>query len=275
MDYELSEHAYLSFSAFLQDKLGIVLGQNRQYLVRSRLSVIARDNKYTDLNVFLQDVVAMKSRALSENCLELMTTNETFWFRDEYPFALLSEHILPALHKSKQSLRIWSSACASGQEAYSIAMCIKEFQEKHPGAFSKGVEILGTDYSAKMVKHAQAGLYDQLALGRGLPLNLKRKYFVEHDHKHMQVESKLRAITTFKCFNLLGEYSCMGKFDVVFCRNVLIYFNGKEKTNILKKFAACLAQDGTLFLGAAESISGAETLFKMKNMPKGLYYSKL
>lgn len=275
MEYDLSQQAYLAFSQFLQDKLGIVLGDNRQYLVKSRLSAVARDAQYGDLNQFLKDVIAIKSRAVTDQCLELMTTNETFWFRDEYPFKLLSKHVLPTLHKQQKRLRIWSSACASGQEPYSIAICIKEFQEKHPGAFANGVEILATDYSSKMVNHGQTGLYDELALSRGLPMAVRTKHFVEHDNKHMHVDNKLKAMTKFQRFNLLGDYSALGKFDVIFCRNVLIYFNGNEKANILKKIAACLDQNGTLFLGAAESISGAEKLFKMQNMDSGLYYSKL
>ena len=128
MEYQLSEQSYLAFSAFLQKKVGILLGTNRQYLVRSRLSTIARNKKYTDLNKFLSYVMSCQDIALTENCLELMTTNETFWFRDEYPYFILLNEILPILYKRQKSLRIWSSACSSGQEPYSIAMTIAKFQ---------------------------------------------------------------------------------------------------------------------------------------------------
>jgi len=275
MEFELSQQAYTTFAQFLQHKLGIVLGDNRQYLVKSRLSALARDCQYSDINVFLQDVVNVKNSRLTDQCLELMTTNETFWFRDQYPFSLLEKCILPALHQQQKKLRIWSSACASGQEAYSTAIQVCEFQQAHPGAFSAGVEIVGTDFSSKMVEHAQQGLYDELALSRGLSNHLKQKYFVEFDNKKMHVDNKLKAITKFRRFNLLGDYSALGKFDIVFCRNVLIYFNGNEKAKILNKIAACLPNNGTLFLGAAESINVTEQLFKMQTKQQGLYYSKL
>lgn len=275
MSVELSQQSYLAFAQFLQKKLGIVLGDNRQYLVRSRLTAIARDCQYADINAFIQDVVTYKSKAVSEKCLELMTTNETFWFRDGYPFSLLSNTILPSLNQQKKRLRIWCSACASGQEPYSIAMTIHDFQSKHSSAFSDGVEIVATDYSQKMIEHAQHGLYDELALSRGLAESQKKLYFVNSNDKQMSVNNQLKSMVSFKRFNLLDNYLTLGKFDIIFCRNVLIYFNGNEKVNILNKIAACLHPGGSLFLGAAESIGGTEHLFKIQTGDEGLYYKRL
>ena len=275
MSNDLRQQAYIAFAQFLQKKLGIVLGDNRQYLVRSRLTAIARDCQYADINMFIHDVVSLKNKSISDKCLELMTTNETFWFRDGYPFSLLENTILPSLAQQQKRLRIWSSACASGQEPYSIAMTIRDFQTKHSSAFTERVEIVATDYSQKMIEHGQKGLYDELALSRGLAESQKKLYFVKNNNKQMTVDNKLKSMVSFKCFNLLDNYLALGKFDVIFCRNVLIYFNGNEKVNILNKIAACLNPGGILFLGAAESISGTEHLFKIQTGGEGLYYKRL
>lgn len=289
MQFELSESSYLAFSRFLHEKLGIVLGANRQYLVRSRLSAIARDNNYTSIDMFLKEVINSNNRGLTEKCLELMTTNETFWFRDIYPFTILKSHILPELHKRQKKIRIWSSACASGQEPYSIAMTLCEYKREIPSAFPGGVEIIASDFSSEMINTAQTGVYDALALGRGLEKKYKDRYFEQNTPLHnaslqptsilskdaMQVSASIKRMVQFKRFNLLSEYKAMGTFDIIFCRNVLIYFDGNEKASILKKFAACLPQSGVLMLGASESISGADGIFKMQSLDKGLYYSKL
>lgn len=289
MQFELSESSYLAFSRFLHEKLGIVLGANRQYLVRSRLSAIARDNGYISIDMFLNDVVNSKDRGLTDKCLELMTTNETFWFRDIYPFTILKSHIFPELHKRQKKIRIWSSACASGQEPYSIAMTFCEYKRDMPNAFPDGIEIIASDFSSKMITTAQNGVYDALALGRGLEKTYKDRYFEQNTSLHntalqptsilskdaMQISATIKRMVQFKRLNLLNEYKAMGTFDIIFCRNVLIYFDGNQKASILKKFAACLPQSGTLMLGAAESISGADSIFKMQSIDKGLYYSKL
>jgi chemotaxis protein methyltransferase CheR len=275
VEYQLSEQAYNDFSTFLHKKLGILLGANRQYLVRSRLSALARDGHYTDFDLFLKHVTMLKDRELTDKCLELMTTNETFWFRDEYPYELLKKDILPRLHKQQSRLRIWSSACSSGQEPYSIAMVISAFKKQNPSAFSGGIEIVATDYSSKMINLATAGIYDQLALGRGLPSDLRASCFIPADNNSMQVHPDIKRMVKFQRFNLLNDYASMGKFDIIFCRNVLIYFDGNQKQHILNKFAACLPQSGVLFLGAAESISGAESHYKMTTKDTGLYYSKV
>lgn len=280
MDYKLSDQAYLNFASFLKQKLGIVLGTNRQYLVTSRLSILAREYEYKCFNTFLEDVINGKDKTLTDRSLELMTTNETFWFRDDYPFFLLLNHVLPEIHKQKKSVRIWSSACASGQEAYSIAMTILEFKRSNPTAFSQGIEIIGTDYSEKMVALASAGIYDELALGRGLLKEYRERYFRKLNFNlsathNMEVVPEVKKLVRFKQLNLLESFSTMGVFDVVFCRNVLIYFDQEQKVSVLKKIAACLPQNGSLFLGAAESISGVEQIYKMKTMTKGLYYTKV
>ena len=279
MDCELSQKTYEAFAAFLERNVGIVLGGGRQYLVRSRLSSFSHNNNYSSLDACLLDIISGKGGPLTQQCLELMTTNETFWFRDNYPFNLLFSNILPAFEAKQRKLRIWSSACASGQEPYSIAMKVAQYKKMHPAAFPGGINILATDFSAKMIALAASGIYDDMALNRGLDNSLKQEYFEpKHNTQQqnaMQIASSIRGMVTFKHFNLLSDFTSLGEFDIIFCRNVLIYFNGNQKSDILKKFAASLPISGVLMLGAAESISGAETSFKMTSNSTGLYYSKL
>jgi chemotaxis protein methyltransferase CheR len=274
-EYEVSEHAYQDFCDFLHASVGIVLGKKRQYLVKSRLSAFARELGYDNFTTFINDIISNNDRGLTAQCLELMTTNETFWFRDEYPFTLLAKHILPNIQKHKNSLKIWSSACASGQESYSIAMTILEHQRQHPQSFTGGVKILATDYSTKILEKAKFGSYDELALGRGLPLQMRNRYFEASLNNEMTLIKSIKEMVEFKQYNLLNSFTGLGQFDVVFCRNVLIYFDGNQKNEILKKIAACMPKHGILYLGAAESISGAEEFFTMKNIDGGLYYERL
>ncbi len=274
MNKELSNDVYLKFASFLHSKLGIVLGNNRQYLVKSRLSTLANQFNYEQLDHFVLDVVKQTDATKTTQALELMTTNETFWFRDQYPFSILSHTLFPALASHKRKLKIWCCACASGQEPYSIAMTAMEYKAKNPSALPYGIEILATDYSSKMIAQASEGQFDQLQLSRGLPSNLRDKYFKSASENKMQVDQSIRRLISFKQLNLLDDYARLGKFDVIFCRNVLIYFDGNQKLQILNKIAACLPVSGALFLGAAESISGAEQQFKLQNTQDGLYYSK-
>jgi chemotaxis protein methyltransferase CheR len=203
-----------------------------------------------------------------------MTTNETFWFRDEYPYQILSTTLLPMLAKRQQKLRIWSSACSYGQEPYSIAMMILEYKKLNPSAFAYGIEIVASDISKQVLNDAQAGCYDELAIARGLPEAMQRTYFSRCDKNRLCVSEPLRKMVTFKRANLLDNLAGHGQFDVVFCRNVLIYFDHQTKASILQKIAALLPSTGALILGAAESIAGAEDALKMQKCPRGLYYTR-
>lgn len=254
--------------------MGIVLGENKQYLVRSRLSGLAMQNNYVSFDLFLDDVIAKRKPAITQQALEQMTTNETSWFRDTYPFTLLEQAILPNLVKQSKRLRIWSAACSTGQEAYSIAMCILEYQRTRGARFAGGVEIIGTDVANKMVEASTKAVYNEATLGRGFPQHLFDRYVTQLASDEFKVNSSVTDLASFKQFNLLNDFTPMGKFDIIFCRNVLIYFEEAQKQAILKKFAACLPVGGVLFLGAAETISGVEDTFAMQHGSKGLYYTK-
>jgi chemotaxis protein methyltransferase CheR len=270
----VNDACYAKFANFLSTRLGITLGNNKQYLVNSRLSLVMREFAISDINAFIQTVIAGTNPQMTERALESMTTNETFWFRDEYPYHILADELLPKLAKQHGKLRIWSSACSYGQEPYSIAMVISEYQRQHPGAFRQGVEILASDISKKVLNFAQTAVYDELAIARGLPAAMQEKYFSRVAGDKLHVKPAISSLVTFKRVNLLDSFYSFGKFDLIFCRNVLIYFDSHTKANILQKLSALLPSDGALMLGAAESISGAEHVLKMEKCPRGLYYSK-
>jgi chemotaxis protein methyltransferase CheR len=273
MDKELDQEHYVSFCYFLEQGCGIVLGDNKQYLVRSRLAPLLKQFSCSSINDYI-DLVKTGSRQHQTAAIEAMTTNETLWFRDDYPFKLLGNSLLSKFSDKNKAFRIWSAACSSGQEAYSIAMTILNFKKQQSNSFRAGIEIVGTDISDEMLQRCRAAEYDQLAISRGLPEQFKADFFEPADNGKLRLKSQVRALANFKSINLLDSYSSLGKFDIIYCRNVLIYFSPKVKKQILQKIAACLQDDGILFLGASESISDLTDEFTMVRCNPGLYYLK-
>lgn len=272
-DKEFDQHHYVSFSQFLERACGIVLGDNKQYLVRSRLTPLVKQFNCATLNDFI-DLIFKGNQRHQVAAIEAMTTNETLWFRDDFPFRLLENPILNQFSNKNTSFRVWSAACSSGQEAYSIAMTILNYQKQHLHSFRGGIEIIGTDISQQMLQLCKTAEYDQLAISRGLPEQLKADYFEPADNGKLRLKSQVKALTQFKPINLLDSYSTLGKFDVIYCRNVLIYFSPVVKKQILQKIAACLQSGGILFLGASESIADLTDEFTMVRCSPGLYYLK-
>lgn len=275
MRKELSEAAYQKFCQFLHAKTGILLDNTKQYLVRSRLVPLVNRFAFSDIDSFIQKAISQQDPAITQASLEAMTTNETLWFRDRYPFEILQKIILPELAKQQNTLRIWSAASSTGQEAYSIAMTIAEFLRLNKDAFRHGIQIIGTDLSTEVVKSASLGTYDALSLNRGLSDEFKRRYFISSEENSMTIKPELKKWVSFRQFNLTASFAALGKFDVVFCRNVLIYFDTELKTKVLQNISACLQSEGSLLLGASESLSGASKEFKMINQSAGLYYRKI
>ncbi len=271
---EISKESYLQFGRFLEQQCGIVLGENKQYLVRSRLSSLLYTFKINDLDTLINLVVTGRDKRLLQAVIDAMTTNETLWFRDSYPFELLTNRILPDYASLNRPLRIWSAACSSGQEPYSIAMSVMEFQRKHPSALKRGVEIVATDLSSVMLARCEEGIYDELSLARGLSAERRERYFDNHESGRMMVKPEIKKMVSFRSMNLLHSYVGLGHFDVVFCRNVLIYFAPAIKQKILQQIAGLLQPDGILFLGASESISTASKFFTMVKCSPGLYYQR-
>jgi chemotaxis protein methyltransferase CheR len=271
---EVSPEGYLKFRQFLEKQCGIVLGENKQYLVRSRLASLLYKYSYSSADELINVVVRGHDRGLLQSVIDAMTTNETLWFRDNYPFDLLVKDLLPDLAKTNRNIKIWSAACSSGQEPYSIAMAILEFQRQRPGILRGGVDIVATDLSSEMLSKCELGVYDELSLARGLSPQRRQAFFQQHEMGRMQIKPEVRRMVTFKSFNLLSSYAALGRFDIVFCRNVLIYFSADVKQRILQQIAGQLQPKGVLFLGASESISSASDTYSMVKCQPGLYYQK-
>ena len=271
---DVSPESYLKFRQFLEQQCGSVLGDNKQYLVRSRLASLLYKFNYPSTDALIDVVVKGYDRTLLQSVIDAMTTNETLWFRDSYPFDLLIKDLLPKLAEKSQRIRIWSAACSSGQEPYSIAMSILEYQKQRPGALRGGVEIIATDLSSEMLEKSEQGIYDELSLARGLSPQRRQAFFQTHASGQMQLRPEVRRMVSFKSLNLLSSYASLGRFDVVFCRNVLIYFSAEVKQKILQQIAAQLQPSGVLFLGASESISAASDFYAMVKCHPGLYYQK-
>ena len=199
-----------------------------------------------------------------------MTTNETMWFRDVYPFDILKNDLFPEL-ANKGPIKIWSAASSTGQEAYSISMATSEFQQTNPGKLTSNVEIVGTDISQTVVNQAKQGVYDELSVVRGLSPERRDKFFSKREDK-WAINQDIAKRARFTELNLLNSYSLLGKFDIIFCRNVLIYFSSEMKKDILERMAEILKPGGTLILGGSESPTGYTKKFAMKRFSGGVVY---
>jgi chemotaxis protein methyltransferase CheR len=253
----------------LKERSGLDLSADKQYLVESRLIPLARK---AGLAGIPELVAKMKSgaEALTSDVVEAMTTNETFFFRDKIPFDHLRDTILPALmaaRANRKSIRIWSAASSTGQEPYSIAMCLKEKAAQLAGW---RFEIVATDLSQEVLEKSKAGIYSQFEVQRGLPIQLLVKYFAQTGEL-WQINADIRGMVQHRPLNLLQDFSHLGKFDVIFCRNVLIYFDQETKINIFERMSRIVEPDGMLMLGAAESVVGITDAFRPYPDKRGLY----
>ncbi len=274
MNKELHDSEYKTFRDFLEQQCGIVLGDNKQYLVKSRLAPLMQRFGVNSLSELVAKTLSPFERQLRSAVIDAMTTNETLWFRDTYPYELLKKTILPDLEKDHRNVKIWSAASSSGQEPYSIAMTALEYQQSKPGAFGLGVQILGTDISNTMLEHCQRAEYDGLALSRGLSPERRSKFFEDSGNGMMRVKEPVRRHVSFRHLNLLDSYTLLGKFDIIFCRNVLIYFSADVKAKIIRQFAQSLNPKGYLLLGASESLASTNSDFEMIRCNPGIIYRK-
>jgi chemotaxis protein methyltransferase CheR len=252
----------------LKERSGLDLSSDKQYLVESRLIPLARRVGLAGIGELVQKIKS-GADALTSEVVEAMTTNETFFFRDKIPFDHLRQAVLPALvqaRASRRALRIWCAASSTGQEPYSIAMCVKEFA----GLAGWRVEIIATDLSQAVLEKSKAGIFSQFEVQRGLPIQMLVKYFTQTGEL-WQLNADIRAMVQHRQLNLLQDFSHLGTFDVVFCRNVLIYFDQDTKAGIFDRLAKMLEADGVLALGAAESVVGISDAFKSYPERRGLY----
>lgn len=256
-------------SRLIKSKSGLVLSQDKTYLLESRLMPIARKRGLKDLTELI-GLLRGGDRNLVEEVVDAMTTNESFFFRDTKPFDQFRHVVLPHMIKaraSKKHLRIWCAAASSGQEPYSLAMILDEFKSQLAGW---RIDIVGTDISREILTKARAGLYSQFEVQRGLPIGLLVKYFQKKEDQ-WQISADIRSKVQYKEFNLLEDFRPLGQFDVVYCRNVLIYFDQPTKSDVLARISALMPDDGFLFLGGAETVLGISDKFKPLARQRGIY----
>jgi chemotaxis protein methyltransferase CheR len=254
----------------LRERSGLVLTNDKAYLLESRLLPVARKWKLATFDDLVRVIRSKMDEAVIRDVVEAMTTNESFFFRDTKPFDQFKQLVLPALLKSRatsRTIRIWSAACSSGQEPYSLAMILSEMAAQLNGW---RIEIVGTDLSSEILGRAKEGMYSQFEVQRGLPITMLVKYFAQIGDR-WQINPKLRSMVQYREFNLLHDPMTLGRFDVVFCRNVLIYFDQQTKGRVLNSIAKQMPEDGFLFLGGAETVLGITDKFQMMPGQRGVY----
>jgi chemotaxis protein methyltransferase CheR len=253
---------YQEFRAFLADTCGLILGDDKQYLVSSRLSPLMLEFSIVSVRELIDRLRRDRRASLMERVIDAMTASETRWFREPFAFETLKQTILPGVaHDRGRPVRIWSAGCSSGQEAYSIAMSVHEYSLVNPGALPAGTEILATDISPALLKQAALGLYDGVAITRGLTGERRQRYFVPQGSQWV-IKPEIRQLVSFREVNLCEGYESLGRFDAIFCRNVLVYFALAVRRDILTRMGQVLHPGGYLLLGASESIADSPNLFE-------------
>lgn len=274
MNSDLSPEQFEVFQKFLVDACGILLGESKQYLVKNRLTGLLKESEYSSVT---QLIGALRSNAvparLRTRIIDAMTTNETFWFRDNAHFEELRNVLLPAwaADKTGGTLRIWSAACSSGQEPYSIGICVEEFFRYGWTGIKRSVQIIGTDISESVLTEATQAVYSEMALSRGLDETLRSRYFERYQDK-WKLKPEIVDRVRFQQFNLLKPFAALGRFDIVFCRNVLIYFSEELKRDILARIAKVLNPGGYLFLSSTESLPGGLDAYETVRGASCRYY---
>ncbi len=261
---------------YIEKHCGIHLDESKAYLIENRLLTMMIENGCRNYSEFYTKALNDHTHTLRDKIIDAMTTNETLWFRDASPYKILQFELLPSFLKesisgTKKAIRIWSAACSTGQEPYSIAMVINEFSRTNPTFHPSKIEIIATDISPTVLFLAKAARYDTLAISRGLPDDFRNRYF-EQNGKVWVLKDTIKNMVTFKKLNLQEDFTNLGHFDIVFIRNVLIYFSDEFKKDLLNRIASRLRPDGFLIVGASESVSNYSNIFSMLTHERALYY---
>jgi chemotaxis protein methyltransferase CheR len=273
---QLTDTEFRQLREYIEKNCGIALGDEKTYLVENRLvGLLAETGSSTYADLY-HKAVHQPQLGLRDKIVDAMTTNETSWFRDQYPFEILEQIILPHYAQEiasgkRRKIRIWCTACSTGQEPYGIAMVVQEYARKNPSFPLQSAEIVGTDISPTVLFLALAGRFDQIAMSRGMPQNIRDRYF-EQNGRLWVLNEKIRKMVTFKKLNLQDDFISLGRFDVIFCRNVMIYFSDVFKRQLFSRFTAVGNPGAYLFLGASESITNYSDKFTMLNNNKHIYY---
>jgi len=270
MTQVLPAAVFETFAALLKSRSGLVIGPDKLYLLETRLAPVLKQEKLRDLIALAERLRSPMAEPLIRQVVEAMTTNESFFFRDDKPFQHFRNQALPRLLATRgagTSLRIWSAASSSGQEAYSIAMILSECRAS---VGDRRIEIVGTDLAREQVTRARDGLYTQFEVQRGLPVQMLMRHFRKEENG-WRISEAIRAMVQYREFNLLADLRALGQFDVVFCRNVLIYFDQPTKAKVLEAIAQRMPGDGLLYLGGAETVLGITSRFAPLPAERGVY----
>ncbi len=276
MTTTISREEFLLLRGYIHDTCGILVGDEKSYLVESRLKSLMNETDCKNFKEFYIHAKKNGGMGLRDKIVDAMTTNESLWFRDKHPFNSLQKTLLPEFLKNiktgkKEKIRIWSAGCSTGQEPYSIAMTVMEFIRENHILHPSVVEIFATDISNSALFLAMNGKYDSFTISRGLPEEMKKKYF-DADNDIYSIKADVKKFVEFNRFNLQDSFQSLGKFDIIFCRNVAIYFSQDFKKTLFSKYAASLNSGGTFFLGASESMLNYSSAFQTIKSDGAIYY---
>jgi len=266
------------YQGYIARHCGIALGGEKIYLVDSRLRELLDETGCPDFGALYRLAVDDSSHRLRNRIMDAMTTNETLWFRDGHPFTILKEKLIPQFAEQlragvRSRIRIWSAACSTGQEPYSIAMVVRDLCRTQFGLRPEHVDILASDISPTALSIAQAGRYDEDSLKRGLPEELKARYF-RHDGPARVVDDEIKRMVTFRKFNLQDALGTHGRFDIIFCRYVAIYFSEDFKRTLYQGLARTLEPGGYMVISAVENLRGVCEDFEPLEHASGTYYRR-
>ena len=275
----VTENEFKLLRKYIEEQCGIALAEEKAYLIETRLTKLMVESGCENFHEFYNLAKGESTAVLRDQIIDAMTTNETLWFRDKHPYAILTEKILPELAEklksgAKSKVKIWSGASSTGQEPYSIAITIQEFCKKTPGVSPEQFEILATDISTSAVFLAKAGRYDPLAIKRGLEEDMRDRYF-KQDGRVWTLDDSIKNMVTFKKFNLQDSMAPLGKCDLVFLRYVTIYFSELFKKKVISGIATMLRPGGHLIIGAVESLRGISDEFELLSHAGGNFYKVL
>jgi len=275
--YKINTDEYKVLSKYIMDISGILLEDGKEYLIETRLNPLLDELDCKSFSELYYKARMDNTKSVEKKIVDNISTNETYFFRDKAPFELIQHKIIPDLidNRSKNTrlgertkIRIWSAASSTGQEIYSIAIVLKELY-LDPQKYE--IQLLGTDISNAVIVKASYGKYNKFEIARGLPPEKARKYFIP-DGDGWKIKDELRSMATFKKINLMDSLAGMGKFDIVFCRNVAIYFSPEERSRLYQKIANIMEKDGYLLIGATESLTNDTNLFEPQKYLRSVFY---
>ncbi len=256
------------------EQCGIVLDNSKGYLLESRLAPLARELGCPSFNDLYNKIISDRTKKLTNRLIDAMSTNETSFFRDQRPFDLFKFKIVPDLIDRRgqgpvKTINIWSSACSTGQEVYTIAICLHEILG--PSISKYRIKIVGTDIADSAIVQASRAGYSQFEIGRGMSDNLLRKYFIQ-DGANWRVKDELRSMAFFRKLNLMEPFVALGKFDIVFCRNVAIYFSMDDRKSLFSRIADQIVPGGVLLIGSTESLYGVSDRYERCEYHNSIFY---